>query len=80
MREFTDRLPVSESLEFDFGSDEIWSMISEPGNLNHSHPFCKSNEVTNGINKTILTASFTSMGSTTFEISQPGTKGQGTPF
>ena len=45
MQEYTDRLPVSESLEFDFDSDEIWGMISEPGNLNHSHPFCKSNEV-----------------------------------
>ena len=45
MQEFVDRLPVSQSLEFDIGPDEIWGMISEPGNLNHSHPFCKSNDV-----------------------------------
>jgi hypothetical protein len=45
MKDFTDRLPVSQSLEFDFDSDEIWGIISEPGNLNLSHPFCKSNEV-----------------------------------
>ena len=45
MKDFTNRLPVSQSLEFDFDSDEIWDIISEPGNLNHTHPFCKTNEV-----------------------------------
>jgi hypothetical protein len=45
MEEFTKRLSVSQSMEFPCESDEVWRMISEPGNLNHSHPFCESNEV-----------------------------------
>ena len=45
MEEFTKRLSVSQSMEFDCESDEVWRMISEPGNLNRCHPFCKSNEV-----------------------------------
>ncbi|MAV94988.1 MAG: hypothetical protein CMA31_04795 [Euryarchaeota archaeon] len=44
MQEFTDRHSVSKSLEFDFDSNEIWEIISEPGNLNLTHPFCESNE------------------------------------
>jgi len=42
---WTDRLPVCHSLDFDVGADELWAAISEPGNLNLSHPFCKSNDV-----------------------------------
>ena len=45
MEEFTKRLSVSQSTEFDCESDGVWRMISEPGNLNRCHPFCKSNEV-----------------------------------
>ena len=39
------RLPVSNSADFDVSSDKLWEAISEPGNLNDSHPFCESNEV-----------------------------------
>ena len=42
---FTNRLPVSHSLEFDDEAEELWRIISDPGNLNLCHPFCKSNEV-----------------------------------
>ena len=41
----TDRLSVSRSLEFEAGADELWDAISAPGNLNHSHPFCRANDV-----------------------------------
>ena len=45
MKEFLKRLSVSQSMEFHCESDEVWRMISEPEISNHSHPFCKSNEV-----------------------------------
>jgi len=45
MKEFTKRLSVSQSMVFPCESGEVWRMISEPGNLNRCHPFCKSNEV-----------------------------------
>ncbi len=32
-------------MEFELSRDELWDLISPPGNLNHNHPFCKSNEV-----------------------------------
>ena len=44
---FTKRLQVSYSLDFDTDSNSLWRIISKPGNLNQSHPFCKSNEVIN---------------------------------
>ena len=40
-----NRLPVSHSVDFEVSTDELWGVVSEPGNLNNSHPFCKSNEV-----------------------------------
>ena len=42
-----NRLPITKSADFDISSSNLWEVISEPGNLNNSHPFCKSNEVIN---------------------------------
>jgi len=39
------RLPVSNSADFEVSAGRLWEAISEPGNLNDSHPFCDSNEV-----------------------------------
>ena len=39
------RLPVSNSADFEVSAERLWEAISEPGNLNDSHPFCDSNEV-----------------------------------
>ena len=39
------RLPVSNSADFEVSAERLWGAISEPGNLNDSHPFCDSNEV-----------------------------------
>ena len=44
MQEYTNRLSVSQTVCYDCDTDELWKIISEPGNLNNSHPFCKSNE------------------------------------
>ena len=38
-------LPVSNSIDLDFDRQSVWKIISEPGNLNKVHPFCKSNKV-----------------------------------
>ena len=40
-------LPVSCSIDLDFDCEKVWQIISEPGNLNKTHPFCKSNKVVN---------------------------------
>ena len=40
-------LPVSNSIDLDFDRQSVWKIISEPGNLNKVHPFCKSNTVVN---------------------------------
>jgi hypothetical protein len=40
-------LPVSNSINLDFDRHTVWKIISEPGNLNKTHPFCKSNKVVN---------------------------------
>ena len=45
MKEYTNRLSVSHSLIFECQPGELWQLISEPGSLNKSHPFCKSNDV-----------------------------------
>lgn len=37
--------PISVSKRFEIPVDELWTLISTPGNLNECHPFCKSNEV-----------------------------------
>ena len=42
---YENRLSVTKSMEFELSRDELWDLISPPGNLNHNHPFCKSNEV-----------------------------------
>ncbi len=38
-------LPVSRSIEFNLNSFELWELISKPSNLNHTHPYCLSNEI-----------------------------------
>ena len=42
---FRKRLPVSQSIEFDLSTSQLWELISAEENLNASHPFCKTNEV-----------------------------------
>ena len=41
---FRKRLPVSQSIEFDLSTSQLWELISTEENLNASHPFCKTNE------------------------------------
>lgn len=36
---------VGAEIEIKASAEEVWQVISEPGNLNHCHPFCKKNEV-----------------------------------
>lgn len=36
--------PISATQAFDCSADEVWTLISAPGNLNDAHPFCKRNE------------------------------------
>ena len=36
--------PISATQVFDCSTDELWTLISAPGNLNDAHPFCKSND------------------------------------
>ena len=38
-------LPVKCSKHFNLDVSELWKLISAPGNLNDSHPFCSKNEV-----------------------------------
>ena len=38
-------IPVSCTQNFNLEVRELWRLISSPGNLNFSHPFCKTNEV-----------------------------------
>jgi len=38
-------LPVKCSMNFNLDVSELWRLISAPGNLNDSHPFCSKNEV-----------------------------------
>ena len=45
LSKYEKRLPVTQSIEFKLTIEELWNLISEPGNLNSSHPFCKTNEV-----------------------------------
>ena len=40
-----NRLPITNSADFNISSAKLWKVISEPENLNNSHPFCKSNEI-----------------------------------
>ena len=36
--------PISATQAFDCSTDELWALVSVPGNLNDAHPFCKRNE------------------------------------
>lgn len=40
-----ENLPVSRSIKFNLKIHELWELISRPGNLNQTHPYCLSNEV-----------------------------------
>ena len=37
--------PISATKTFDCSTEELWALISAPGNLNDAHPFCRTNEV-----------------------------------
>ena len=45
LSKYEKRLSVSQSIDFNLTTNELWNLISAPGNLNSSHPFCKSNEI-----------------------------------
>ena len=45
MKNFSSVLPICCSLQINTNVNDLWSVISAPGNLNHVHPFCKINEV-----------------------------------
>ena len=32
-------------MDYQLSIEKMWELISEPGNLNSSHPFCKTNEI-----------------------------------
>ena len=42
---YLQRRKVAFTLEYPFGKDQLWQLISEGGNLNQSHPYCLENEV-----------------------------------
>ena len=44
-KRYLRRLKVSCSKEFDIASDELWTLISAPSNLDNCHPFCDTNDV-----------------------------------
>ena len=44
-KRYLRRLKVSSSKEFDIASDELWTLISAPSNLDNCHPFCDKNDV-----------------------------------
>ena len=44
MKSIKTNSPISVKQSFDVSSDALWELVSAPGNLNDSHPFCKSNE------------------------------------
>ena len=39
------RVPISQSRYFKISADNLWELISSPGNLNDCHPYCLSNDV-----------------------------------
>ena len=39
------RLSVKKKIKLKHSTQEVWKVISSPGNLNLFHPFCKSNKV-----------------------------------
>ena len=44
IEKYTRRLPISSSEKFGISVEQLWDLISSPGNLNKTHPFCKSND------------------------------------
>lgn len=36
--------PISATQAFDCSTDELWALVSAPGNLNDAHPFCDQND------------------------------------
>ena len=36
--------PISATQAFECSTDELWTLISAPGNLNDAHPFCDRND------------------------------------
>jgi len=42
---YLSRLPVSQSIDFNMSSNQLWKLISAEGNLNFCHPFCKTNDI-----------------------------------
>ena len=36
--------PISATQAFDCSTDELWGLVSAPGNLNDAHPFCDQND------------------------------------
>ena len=45
MRQNATSSPVSVTKTVDCSTEQLWALVSAPGNLNHAHPFCKTNEV-----------------------------------
>ncbi len=41
---YLKRRGIHQEFKYPFGKDQLWSLISRPGNLNACHPFCKENE------------------------------------
>ena len=37
--------PITKAISIEANPSEVWEIISKPGNLEHFHPFCKSNPV-----------------------------------
>ena len=44
MRGYKFSPPITASQVFACSTDELWTLISAPGNLNDAHPFCERNE------------------------------------
>ena len=44
MRGYKFSPPISATQVFDCSTDELWTLISAPGNLNDAHPFCERND------------------------------------
>ena len=42
---FYDSRSISVTKKIDSSAQELWKIISKPGNLNLTHPFCKKNDI-----------------------------------
>ena len=42
---FYDSRSISVTKKIDSSAQEVWKIISKPGNLNLTHPFCKKNDI-----------------------------------